>query len=100
MAAVDEYLFDRAAKIAAEVDLPWAELDGKTVLVTGSTGLIGSQVVRICSLETITLMPASTWFCPFEIIKKRRLCLATEVTFLFWNGRLAMSLWVPSTWIM
>ena len=34
MAAVDEYLFDRAAKIAAEVDLPWAELDGKTVLVT------------------------------------------------------------------
>lgn len=46
MAAVDEYLFDRAAKIAAEVDLPWAELDGKTVLVTGSTGLIGSQVVR------------------------------------------------------
>ncbi|MGO4934714.1 MULTISPECIES: NAD-dependent epimerase/dehydratase family protein [unclassified Collinsella] len=46
MAAVDGYLFDRAAKIAAEVDLPWAELDGKTVLVTGSTGLIGSQIVR------------------------------------------------------
>ena len=100
MAAVDEYLFDRAAKIAAEVDLPWAELDGKTVLVTGSTGLIGSQVVRTLLSRNDHVDAGITWFCPFEIIKKRRLCLATEVTFLFWNGRLAMSLWVPSTWIM
>lgn len=46
MAAVDKYLFDRAAQIAAQADLPWTELDGKTVVVTGSTGLIGSQVVR------------------------------------------------------
>lgn len=46
MAAVDKYLSDRAAQIAAQVELPWDGLDGKTFLVTGSTGLIGSQVVR------------------------------------------------------
>lgn len=46
MAAVDDYLFDRASQIAAQVNFPWNELDGKAILVTGSTGLIGSQVVR------------------------------------------------------
>ena len=26
--------------------LPWEQLDGKTVFVTGSTGLVGSQLVK------------------------------------------------------
>ena len=32
--------------IAADSNIPWHELDGKTVLVTGATGLIGSNIVN------------------------------------------------------
>lgn len=32
---------------AAQTALPWERLDGKTVLVTGATGLVGSQLVKV-----------------------------------------------------
>ena len=32
--------------IVADENIPWHELDGKTVLVTGATGLIGSNIVN------------------------------------------------------
>lgn len=35
-----------ARSIAARDDLPWDDLDGRAFLVTGATGLIGSQLVR------------------------------------------------------
>ena len=46
MASVDKYLFDRASSVASQADLPWKEFDGKSIMITGSTGLIGSQLVR------------------------------------------------------
>lgn len=36
----------RARRIAANQTVPWSEIDGSTVVVTGATGLIGSQLVR------------------------------------------------------
>lgn len=36
----------RARCIAANQTVPWSEIDGSTVVVTGATGLIGSQLVR------------------------------------------------------
>lgn len=39
--------WDAARKIAARDDLPWDDLDGKTYIVTGATGLIGSELVRV-----------------------------------------------------
>ena len=35
-----------ADEIAADSGLPWDELRGSSVVVTGSTGLIGSHLVR------------------------------------------------------
>lgn len=39
--------WDAARGIALRDELPWDDLDGRTVLVTGATGLIGSQLVRV-----------------------------------------------------
>ena len=33
-------------RIVADDNIPWHELDGKTILVTGATGLIGSNIVN------------------------------------------------------
>lgn len=38
--------WEAARSAAARDDLPWGELDGRSFLVTGATGLIGSQLVR------------------------------------------------------
>ncbi len=35
-----------ARDIAANQAMPWGEIDGSTVVITGATGLIGSQIVR------------------------------------------------------
>lgn len=35
-----------AHDIAANQAMPWGKIDGSTVVITGATGLIGSQVVR------------------------------------------------------
>ena len=87
MAAVDEYLFDRAAKIAAEVDLPWAELDGKTVLVTGSTGLIGSQVVRTLLSRNDHVDAGINVVLPVRNIKKAQALFGdrSDVSVLEWS---------------
>ena len=87
MAAVDEYLFDRAAKIAAEVDLPWAELDGKTVLVTGSTGLIGSQVVRTLLSRNDHVDAGINVVLPVRNIKKTQALFGdrSDVSVLEWS---------------
>lgn len=39
-------LADEYHEVAEDVDLPWDYLDGKTILITGATGLIGSSVAR------------------------------------------------------
>lgn len=87
MAAVDEYLFDRAAKIAAEVDLPWAELDGRTVLVTGSTGLIGSQVVRTLLSRNDRVDAGINVVLPVRNIKKAQALFGdrSDVSVLGWS---------------
>lgn len=36
----------RACGIASDQTVPWDEIDGSTVVITGATGLIGSQLVR------------------------------------------------------
>ena len=47
MASVKDYLFGTAQLIAEELSLPWAQFTGKTFVVTGATGLIASQLVRV-----------------------------------------------------
>lgn len=33
-------------ELAAKSDLPWAEMDGKRIFITGATGLVGSQLIK------------------------------------------------------
>lgn len=40
-------LSDELRAVAEDKELPWDDLDGKSILITGATGLIGSLVVRI-----------------------------------------------------
>lgn len=42
----DEIYQQDIENIAADDSLPWDELDGKTVLVTGATGLLGGMICR------------------------------------------------------
>lgn len=46
MGRLAEYLEERAKHIASNDSIPWECLDDAVVLVTGSTGLIGSQLTR------------------------------------------------------
>lgn len=46
MATVDDILMGHAAKLASDEELPWDRLRGSKIVVTGSTGLIGSAFVR------------------------------------------------------
>ena len=87
MAAVDEYLFDRAAQIATQVNLPWAELDGKTVLVTGATGLIGSQVVRTLLSRNDRVDAGINVVLPVRNIKKAQALFGdrSDVSVLEWS---------------
>lgn len=34
-------------ELAAGMELPWGEMDGKHILVTGATGLVGSQLIKV-----------------------------------------------------
>lgn len=47
MASVKDHLFDTAQCVAEEPSLPWAQFAGKTFVITGATGLIASQLVRV-----------------------------------------------------
>ena len=87
MAAVDEYLFDRAAQIATQANLPWADLDGKTVLVTGSTGLIGSQIVRTLLSRNDRVDAGINMVLPVRNIKKAQALFGdrSDVSVLEWS---------------
>ena len=87
MAALDEYLFDRAAQIATQANLPWAELDGKTVLVTGSTGLIGSQIVRTLLSRNDCVDAGIIVVLPVRNIKKAQALFGdrSDVSVLEWS---------------
>lgn len=87
MAAIDEYLFDRAAQIAAQANLPWAELDGRTVLVTGSTGLIGSQVVRTLLSRNDRFDACINVVLPVRNIKKTQALFGdrSDISILEWS---------------
>ena len=43
---IEEQVMRRDLDRLLKAPLPWSKLDGKTVLVTGATGLIGSAVVN------------------------------------------------------
>ena len=47
MASVKDYLFGTAQAVAEDPALPWSAFSGKTFVVTGATGLIASQLVRV-----------------------------------------------------
>jgi UDP-glucuronate decarboxylase len=47
LAEVNNYLFETANSLAGDKDVPFSVFDGKRVVITGSTGLIGSQLVRV-----------------------------------------------------
>ncbi len=43
---MSEVLLDDMERIASEKKIPWEELNGRTVIITGATGLVGSALVR------------------------------------------------------
>lgn len=74
------FCWDSARNVAARSDIPWERFDGKTFLVTGPTGLIGSQLVR-------------TLICRNKISNKRMKIIApvrntTKARLLFGNHEL------------
>ena len=39
--------FSRETELCAELDLPWSRIDGRTLLVTGATGMVGTYMIRV-----------------------------------------------------
>lgn len=87
MAAVDKYLFDRAYAIANQLDIPWADLAGKSIMVTGSTGLIGSQLVRTFLSRNDAFNSGFSLLLPVRNIEKARALFGdrSDISLLSWS---------------
>lgn len=87
MAAVDKYLFDRAYAIANQLDIPWADLTGKSIMVTGSTGLIGSQLVRTFLSRNDAFNSGFSLLLPVRNIEKARALFGdrSDISLFSWS---------------
>lgn len=68
--------YDNDLRLVFEKDLPWDELSGQNILVTGATGLIGG-----CLVDTLMNNPEETimFMQAVEIKKSRNVSVAMHV---------------------
>jgi nucleoside-diphosphate-sugar epimerase len=74
--------------IAADVTVPWADLDGSMVVVTGSTGLVGGLVVRALACRNEVEGAGISIMAPVRDLKKANAMLddLPGVSFIQWDA--------------
>lgn len=87
MAPLDSYLFNCASTITSQDDLPWIQLNCKSILVTGSTGLIGSQLVRTLLTRNDSFGAGIFLVLPVRNISKARAMFGdrADISFIQWS---------------
>ena len=87
MAALDMFLFNRASEIASREESYWDKLAGKCVMVTGSTGLIGSQLVRSLLSRNDLFSADISLVLPVRNIIKARAIFGDrpDISFIQWS---------------
>lgn len=81
------YLFESAQVLAAREDIPWDSFCAKKIVITGSTGLIGSQLVRVFLARNDYFHACNQLILPVRNISKAAYMFGnrSELSFIEWN---------------
>ena len=60
-------IYEREIKRIAEGDLPWEKLEGKSILISGATGMIGKCLVDVL-MANITLSEQAKAVCGRQMV--------------------------------
>lgn len=72
MGSLNDYLMETAINVAKDGSLPWESFRGKTIVVTGATGLVCSQLVRVFLARNNSFSLGSKLFLPVRNIEKAK----------------------------
>lgn len=80
-------LYDEdVCNLAVDKQIPWKGIEGKTVVVTGATGLVGGMVARsILEHDRVTGKDTKV-ICPVRNMDKGRKLLGNSVALVLWDG--------------
>lgn len=82
-----DYLLKSARVLASRRDIPWGSFCAKKIVITGSTGLIGSQLVRTFLARNDHFHACNQLILPVRNINKA-ICMfgdRSDISFLEWN---------------
>ena len=87
MGSLADYLSETALEVASEDSLPWDYFKGKTIVVTGSTGLVCSQLVRVFLARNSAFSLGAHLVLPVRNIEKAKAMFdeRSDVTFTEWE---------------
>lgn len=87
MGSLADYLSETALEVASEDSLPWDYFNGKTIVVTGSTGLVCSQLVRVFLARNSTFSLGARLVLPVRNIEKAKTMFGecSDATFTEWE---------------
>lgn len=72
--------------LARDAGIPWELIDGKTVVVTGATGLVGGMVVRAILARNEVLGAGTSVVCPVRSLEKGHRLLGDAPEFVEWDA--------------
>lgn len=72
--------------LADDPSIPWELIDGKTMVVTGATGLIGGMVVRTLLARNELRHAGITVICPVRNLEKGHQLLGDTPIFMNWEA--------------
>lgn len=79
-----------AHDIAANQAMPWGKIDGSTVVITGATGLIGSQVVRTLIERTNNFHGSIKLILPVRNVIKAEMMFGRSDSIIMSLGKLVI----------
>ncbi len=92
MGNLNDYLMETALVIADDGSLPWGEFEGKTIVITGATGLVCSQLVRVFLARNSKYRSNISLILPVRNIEKAKLMFdeLPSITYLKWELGLSL----------
>lgn len=87
MGSLNDSLMETAINVAKDGSLPWESFRGKTIVVTGATGLVCSQLVRVFLARNNSFSLGSKLILPVRNIEKAKVMFNgySGIKFIKWE---------------
>lgn len=72
--------------LSVDNQIPWSDIEGKTVVVTGATGLVGGMVVRSILEHERASALGTRVICPVRNLKKGKELLGDSASLILWDA--------------